>query len=160
ALRLRAARGEKVISGKWPVAGGQRPRGRPARGGAIALVRSALLLNLCAILLVSPGARADDPPPKALIICGVPASMPRTDRTPDGRRRGLDAAVAERVGGVLGRPVEFHWCASVDCSWHCLPERRCDVVAGQPIDSGPPRGVAWSVPYAGARFGLVVPKER
>ncbi len=45
-------------------------------------------------------------------------------------------------------------------SWHCLPEGRCDVVAGQPIDSGPPRGVAWSVPYAGARFGLVVPRDR
>jgi polar amino acid transport system substrate-binding protein len=86
--------------------------------------------------------------------------MPRTDKTPAGRPRGLDAAVAERVGRVLGRPVEFHWCASPDCSWHCLPEGRCDVVAGQPIDSGPARGIAWSVPYAGARFGLVVPRDR
>jgi ABC-type amino acid transport substrate-binding protein len=95
-----------------------------------------------------------------LVICGVPASMPRTDRTPDGKPRGLDAAVAERVGRVLGRPVEFHWCANAGCSWHCLPEKRCEVVAGQPIDSGPARGVAWSVPYAGARFGLVVPRGR
>ena len=55
--------------------------------------------------------------------------MPRTDKTPDGQPRGLDAAVAERVGRVLGRPIEFHWCASPDCSWHCLPEGRCDVVA-------------------------------
>jgi polar amino acid transport system substrate-binding protein len=103
-------------------------------------------------------ARGDDHPPRPLVICGVPASMPRTDKTPDGKPRGLDAAVAERVGRVLGRPVEFHWCASADCSWHCLPEKRCDVVAGQPIDSGPTRGVAWSVPYAGAQFGLVVPE--
>ncbi len=86
--------------------------------------------------------------------------MPRTDKTPDGKPRGLDAAVAERVGRVLGRPVEFHWCASPECSWHCLPEKRCDVVAGQPIDSGPAHGVAWSVPYAGSRFGLVVPRDR
>jgi ABC-type amino acid transport substrate-binding protein len=86
--------------------------------------------------------------------------MPRTDRTPDGKPRGLDVAVAERVGRALGRPVEFHWCANAGCSWHCLPEGRCDIVAGQPIDSGPPRGVAWSVPYAGAQFGLVVPRDR
>ena len=60
---------------------------------------------------------------------------------------------------VLGRPVEFHWCASAECAWHCLPDGRCDVVLGQPLDSGPPRGVAWSVPYAGAQFGLVVPRD-
>jgi polar amino acid transport system substrate-binding protein len=101
-----------------------------------------------------------DRSPKALVICGVPASMPRTDKTPDGKPRGLDVAVAKRVARVLGRPVEFHWCASAGCSWHCLPEKRCDVVAGQPIDSGPARGVAWSVPYAGARFGLVVRHDR
>ncbi len=96
---------------------------------------------------------------KVLTICGVPASMPRTDKTPDGKPRGLDADIAERVGRVLGRPVEFHWCAGPECSWHCLPEGRCDLVAGQPVDSGPARGVAWSVPYAGARFALVVPRE-
>jgi polar amino acid transport system substrate-binding protein len=131
--------------------------------------RSGLLLILCSFLPSSaPCARGDDGhahgkgsgDSKALTICAVPASMPRTDKTPDGKPRGLDAAVAERVGRVLGRPVEFHWCASPECSWHCLPEGRCDVVAGQPIDSGPPRGVAWSVPYAGARFGLVVPRDR
>lgn len=115
---------------------------------------------LCAMFLVVPIAQADDQPsPRPLVICGVPASMPRTDRTPDGKPRGLDAAVAERVARILGRPAEFHWCAGAGCSWHCLPEKRCDVVAGQPIDSGPARGVAWSVPYAGARFGLVVPKD-
>ena len=85
--------------------------------------------------------------------------MPRTGKTPDGEPLGLDTAVAERVGRVLGRPVEFHWCASAECGWHCLPEGRCDVVAGQPADSGPSRAVAWSVPYAGAQFGLVVPRD-
>lgn len=85
--------------------------------------------------------------------------MPRTDRAPDGKPRGLDTAVAEAVARVLKRPVEFHWCASPDCSWHCLPEGRCDVVVGQALDSGPPRGVAWSVPYAGARFALVIPRD-
>jgi len=33
------------------------------------------------------------------------------------------------------------------------------VVVGQPMGSGPARGVAWSVPYAGARFALLVPAE-
>src|SRR5207237_504123 len=49
--------------------------------------------------------------------------------------------------------------AGAACSWHCLPEGRCDVVAGQPVDSAPSRAVAWSVPYAGAQFGLVVPGD-
>ena len=31
------------------------------------------------------------------------------------------------------------------------------MVIGQPQESGPPREVAWSVPYAVAQFGLVVP---
>ena len=33
------------------------------------------------------------------------------------------------------------------------------MVIGQPQDSGPPREVAWSVPYAIAQFGLVVPRN-
>jgi ABC-type amino acid transport substrate-binding protein len=131
--------------------------------------RSGLVLIVCGALeLVAFGARGDEPEKgraavassKTLTVCAVPASMPRTDKATDGTPRGLDAAVAGRVGRVLGRPVAFHWCASPECSWHCLPEGRCDVVAGQPVDSGPTRGVAWSVPYAGARFGLVVPRDR
>lgn len=105
-----------------------------------------------------PGKGPTAPAVKPLVVCAVPASMPRTDRAPDGKPRGLDTAVAEAVARELKRPVEFHWCASPECSWHCLPEGRCDVVVGQPLDSGPPRGVAWSVPYAGARFALVVPR--
>jgi ABC-type amino acid transport substrate-binding protein len=85
--------------------------------------------------------------------------MPRTGKAPDGTPQGLDVAVAERVGQILGRPVQWHWCASAECSWHCLPEGRCDVVAGQPEQSGPARGLAWSVPYAGSQFGLIVPHQ-
>ena len=57
-----------------------------------------------------------------------------------------------------GETVEFHWCANADCAWHCLPAGRCDMVVGLPHESGPPRTAAWSVPYAGAQFGLVVPR--
>jgi polar amino acid transport system substrate-binding protein len=66
--------------------------------------------------------------------------------------------VAQALGRILGRTIEFHWCANPHCAWHCLPEGRCDVVIGQPNESGPMRDLAWSVPYAGAQFGLVVPR--
>lgn len=102
------------------------------------------------------GNRAPDPAARVLTVCAVPASMPRTDKAADGTPRGLDVAVVQLLGRGLGRPVEFHWCASAECSWHCLPEGRCDVVIGLPRESGPPRDVAWSVPYAGSQFGLVV----
>ncbi len=84
--------------------------------------------------------------------------MPRMGKAPDGTPQGIDVAVAQALGRVLGRTVEFHWCANPQCAWHCLPEGRCDVVIGQPHESGPTRDVAWSVPYAGAQFGLVVPR--
>jgi ABC-type amino acid transport substrate-binding protein len=105
------------------------------------------------------GDRAAGPPAKALTVCALPTAMPRTGKTPDGTPQGLDVAVAQLVGRSLGRTIEFHWCASAECGWRCLPEGRCDVVVGQPHDSGPPRGVAWSVPYAGAQFGLVVSRD-
>ena len=110
------------------------------------------------IALAAPPARGDDRP-RPLVICAVPAAMPRTGKAPDGTPRGLDVAVAERLGRSLGRTIEFHWCAGPECAWNCLPAGRCDVVLGQPLDSGPPRAVAWSVPYAGAQFGLVVPRD-
>src|SRR5262249_27498448 len=121
----------------------------------------------CSLALVVTCTRGDErdrprtagPAGRTLTVCAVPASMPRTSKTPDGKPQGLDVAVVQRVGRVLGRPVEFHWCAGAACSWHCLPEGRCDVVAGQPVDSAPSRAVAWSVPYAGAQFGLVVPGD-
>jgi ABC-type amino acid transport substrate-binding protein len=95
---------------------------------------------------------------KTLTVCAVPSALPRTGKAPDGTPQGLEVAVAQRVARILGRTVEFHWCASAECSWHCLPEGKCDMVVGQPQDSGP-RDVGWSVPYAGAQFGLVVPSS-
>jgi polar amino acid transport system substrate-binding protein len=82
--------------------------------------------------------------------------MPRTGKGSDGTPQGLDVAVVQEVGRILGRTVEFHWCANAGCAWHCLPSGRCDVVVGQPQESAPAHDVAWSVPYAGAKFGLVV----
>jgi putative heme-binding domain-containing protein len=126
--------------------------------------RLALVLALLIFPVATPIklASADDknaasPIANALVICAVPASMPRMDKAPDGTPRGIDVDVAQAVGRVLARKVEFHWCATADCGWHCLPEKRCDVVIGQPMGSGPVGAVAWSVPYAGARFGIVVP---
>jgi ABC-type amino acid transport substrate-binding protein len=83
--------------------------------------------------------------------------MPRADKSPDGTAHGLDVAVIQAACHALGRTVQFHWCASAACSWHCLPEKRCDLVVGQPFNPGPRHDIAWSVPYAGAQFGLVVP---
>ncbi len=96
---------------------------------------------------------------KVLTICAIPGSMPRMDKTADGKPVGLDVAVVERLAKILERPIEFHWCASSQCAWNCLPAGRCDVVIGQPQGSGPAREVAWSVPYAAAQFSLVVPSN-
>lgn len=96
---------------------------------------------------------------KPLVICVVPASMPRSHKTPKGKPLGLDCAVIELVAKELGRPLEFHWCANATCSWHCLTEKRCQVVVGQPFQSESVREVGWSVPYAGAQFGLVTPRN-
>ncbi len=85
--------------------------------------------------------------------------MPRTGKSRTGTPEGIDVAVAQAVARVLGRSLEFHWCASAECSWHCLPEGRCDLVIGQPHGSAPSRTVSWSAPYAGAQFGLVVPRK-
>ncbi len=134
-------------------------------------VRPALWPGLLAVLLVvglvlvssaavrGDGEPAAGPSPKVLTVCAVPSAMPRTGKTPDGTPQGLDVAVALLLGRGLKRPIEFHWCASAECGWSCLPEGRCDLVVGQPHGSGPARGVAWSVPYAGAQFGLVVPRD-
>jgi ABC-type amino acid transport substrate-binding protein len=129
-------------------------------------VRSVLALLVWGFACVSfvpaevpPADRAGGSQPKPLTVCAVPGSMPRTGKTPDGVPAGLDVGVAQHVGRVLGRPIEFHWCASAACSWHCLPEGRCAVVIGQPADSAPAGVAAWSVPYAGAHFALVVARN-
>jgi polar amino acid transport system substrate-binding protein len=121
------------------------------------MVRTVLMLGIPAAVLIACGAA--DPDPKVLTVCATPSAMPRTGRAPDGTPRGLDVAVAQGMARALGRSIEFHWCAGAECSWNCLREKRCDVVIGQPLDSGPAREVSWSVPYAEARFGLVVPRD-
>lgn len=134
----------------------------PHRTGGEKTKLATVVTTLACVALIPLLARADDsvvPARKPLVVCAVPGSMPRADKTPDGTPKGLDAALAIEIGRVLGRTVEFHWCASPECSWHCLPEKRCDVVLGQPLGSGPQREVAWSVPYAGAKFGLVVARD-
>ncbi len=130
-----------------------------ARSGRVIHLYATVLFVFGALAVLSRGEQAEKvagSTTRALTVCATPASMPRTGRAPDGSSQGLDIAVAQAVGRVLGRTVEFHWCANAECAWHCLPEGRCDVVAGQPAEVGPPGNVAWSVPYAGARFGLVV----
>jgi len=93
---------------------------------------------------------------KPLVVCAVPDGMPRTGKADDGSPQGLDIAVARLTAAELGRPLEIHWCASAACSWKCIHEKRCDVVIGQPHGSGPAREIAWTIPYSGSRFGLVV----
>jgi polar amino acid transport system substrate-binding protein len=97
--------------------------------------------------------------PKPLIFCAEPATMPRTGKATDGSAVGLDVAVARLVCSKLGRPFEVHWCSSPSCSRKCLIEKRCDVILGHPLDEGGPKEIAWSVPYAGSQFGLVVPRD-
>ena len=60
--------------------------------------------------------------------------MPRTGKASDGSPQGLDVAVVQRVARILGRKVDFHWCANAECGWSCLPAGRCDMVVGQPLE--------------------------
>lgn len=96
---------------------------------------------------------------KVLLVCAEPHAMPRTGKTPDGKPQGVDLALAEAIARALGRKLEVHWCASPTCSRRCLREGRCDVILGHPHDPDGPKDIAWSVPYAGSQFGLVVPKD-
>jgi ABC-type amino acid transport substrate-binding protein len=110
------------------------------------------------LLLFSSLVRADEKP-KPLTFCAEPAAMPRTGKATDGSPKGLDVAVARLICAKLGRPLEIHWCSSPSCSRSCLREARCDVILGHPHDDGAPKDIAWSVPYAGSQFGLVVPRD-
>jgi len=109
------------------------------------------------VFFVVPSSGAEEKP-KALTFCAEPAAMPRTGKV-DGSPRGLDVAVAQLICTKLGRPFEVHWCASPACSRRCLREKNCDVILGHPHDEGAPKDIAWSVPYAGSQFGLVVPRQ-
>lgn len=96
---------------------------------------------------------------KTLLVCAEPHAMPRTGKTPDGKPQGVDLALAEAIARALGRTLEVHWCASPACSRRCLREGRCNVILGHPHDPDGPKDIAWSVPYAGSQFGLIVPKD-
>lgn len=138
------------------------------RSGRHSLLTVAALLMAALSIATLSAADGAEPPAKGkgtsgdarpLVICAVPNSMPRAGKAADGAAQGVDVAVAQLLAAELGRPIEFHWCASASCSWRCVKDRRCDLVIGQPHGSGPARELAWSAPYAGSRFGLVVPKE-
>ncbi|MDA1050567.1 MAG: transporter substrate-binding domain-containing protein [Planctomycetota bacterium] len=127
-------------------------------------LRSLALASACFVILLNTGiATSDetskDADSKPLVVCAVPTAMPRTGRASDDSPQGLDVAVAQLVAKQLGRQIEWHWCASASCSWSCIRDGRCDLVIGVPHGSGPSRELAWSVPYAGSRFGLVVHKD-
>ena len=113
------------------------------------------LLTLLASLGHVPSASAQEKP-KALIVGAEAAAMPRTGKAADGKLQGLDLALAELVAANLGRKLEVHWCASPACSRKCLREGRCDLILGQPHDPDGAKDIAWSVPYAGSQFGLVI----
>ena len=114
-----------------------------------------LLVGFFAVHESTPANAVDKP----LVVCAVSDSMPRTGRASDGAPQGLDVAVAELLAQKLGRKLEFHWCVSAACSWKCISTRKCDVIIGQPHGSGSARELAWSIPYAGSRFGLVVHRD-
>jgi ABC-type amino acid transport substrate-binding protein len=115
-------------------------------------------LVLLALTCVSQTVNAQEKP-KALIVCAEAAAMPRTGKATDGKPQGLDLALAELVSKSLGRPLEVHWCASPACSRKCLREGRCDLILGHPHDPDGAKDIAWSVPYAGSQFGLVIARS-
>lgn len=108
--------------------------------------------------LGSPSIHAADRPPD-LTFCAAEDAMPRTGMEANGTPKGLDYAVARLICKKLGRSLEAHWCANDACARRCLREKSCDVILGYPFDEGAPRDIAWSVPYAGSMFGLVVPRQ-
>lgn len=118
------------------------------------------IVGVCLTSALAPASsHGDEPRQEKLVVCALPDAMPRTARDKDGNPRGLDLALVQLVSRQLGRKLEVHWCASASCSWNCLREGRCELIVGQPHGSGPAGEVAWSVPYAGSQFGLVVPSD-
>lgn len=122
-------------------------------------IRTLGLMTLLTLGWVAPPPLRAAEKPKVLLVCAEPAAMPRTGKAPDGTPQGVDLALAEALAAAMGRKLEIHWCASRNCSRACLREGRCDVILGHPQESDGPKDIAWSVPYAGAQFGLVVAKD-
>lgn len=130
------------------------------------LARTSLLLGITlaviSVLLLGgaqePKKAASAADARPLVFCAEPAAMPRTGKATDGSPQGLDVAVARLVCQKLGRKLEIHWCTSPSCSQRCLREKRCDVILGHPHNPEAAKDIAWSVPYAGSQFGLVLPK--
>lgn len=118
--------------------------------------------------LVSLAAQADAQTARAaepLRVCADPDAMPRTGRDEDGKPQGVDVAVARLIGRRLNRPVTFVWHGQA-AAWKLLLDGKCDLVIGQAEGAdvvccgGGSERIAWSRPYAGGRFGLVVPRDR
>ena len=99
----------------------------------ISIVLVGLAILVAAALRSTP---ATEPEQKKLVVCAVPAAMPRTGKASDGSAQGLDVAAVRLLGEQLGRNIEFHWCASASCSWSCLRSGRCDLIIGLPHGSG------------------------
>jgi polar amino acid transport system substrate-binding protein len=130
----------------------------------LSATRTQLFCGIIAVICLLGGSNHTVPvrgeeKPKVLIFCAEATAMPRTGKAADGSPQGLDVAVARLVCEQLGRTFEIHWCANPACSRNCLHEKRCDVILGHPLDEGAPKEIAWSVPYAGSQFGLVVTRE-
>lgn len=115
--------------------------------------RSVVLLYAC---LLSSGlvAQADDG--DVLRFCVCTNAMPRTGRTADDKLEGVDVAMARLLAERLGRRCEFHTCPSDACRLQNLQAGKCDAVIGLPHESVLLPKIAWTLPYASGKFGLVV----
>jgi ABC-type amino acid transport substrate-binding protein len=124
-----------------------------------AITRPGLILVLGVVALgLAPMPASAQEKPKVLLVCAEPAAMPRTGKSEDEKPQGLDLALADLLAKCMGRTLEVHWCASQACSRKCLREKRCDVILGHAHDPDGAKDIAWSVPYAGSQFGLVLAK--
>ena len=95
-------------------------------GGMMGLVSAGYMI--CTALAGMPGDGHDDRTSETasstLTICEIPQSMPRMDKSAAGEPVGLDVLAVRQLAKILRRPIEFHWCASAQCAWNCLPAGR------------------------------------
>ena len=83
--------------------------------------------------------------------CRPPCRGPA--RRPDGAPQGLDVAVAQLVGRQLGRPFEFHWCASAAAPGIACARAAATSSSASPHDAGPPRRSPGAFPTPAASSG-------